>query len=253
MSGGIEWGATIPVNGKKPDWLGESDIVFATYKDYCGEYVATESHYPASRCDWSRVSEFQLLASHPYYLATSKGFTYWPGGDSAPDDWDGGEVLFAGGQNGHKTGVLTGRINFWQHGNIMRQWNIIGYKRKAVPSAAPAPLDFTKPIQTRDGRPVRILCTDGRNKTHPVAGYIGDDTAISMWGIEGSRVKNKQRFDDLINAPDVRVEWYGFNENGSSLAYDARNDLAEGYPWHIRLTWTDGVPKADIFEAGEPE
>lgn len=44
------------------------------------------------------VTAIRLRADHPYYLATAKGFTYWPGGVDAPGDWDGGEVLYGDGE-----------------------------------------------------------------------------------------------------------------------------------------------------------
>lgn len=122
------------------------------------------------------------------------------------------------------------------------------------PAAAPQALDFTKPIQTRDGKPVRILCTDGRNESHPIVGYLGDNTAISMWGVGGRWMNGDPGHPwDLINAPDVQVNWCGFDRSGAGISRTNRIDVAEGWEYHLRVTWTDGVPKADIFEAGEPE
>lgn len=67
-------------------------------------------------------------------IATSRGFTYWPGGESAPEDWDGGEVLDAyGGVNGPDW------IGRWT--NIGEGYpNIIGYRKRTeqpAPSIAP--------------------------------------------------------------------------------------------------------------------
>lgn len=45
--------------------------------------------------------------------------------------------------------------------------------------------DFTKPVQTRDGHKVRILCTDGPDKRFPIVGYIGDAVTTSTWTREG--------------------------------------------------------------------
>lgn len=71
----------------------------------------------------------------------------------------------------------------------------------------PPPLDLTKPVQTRDGRRVRILCTDRRNGTYPVVGLVmsnnSDSDEIRSWSING-RYYNDTVGDsetDLINVP----------------------------------------------------
>lgn len=46
-------------------------------------------------------------------------------------------------------------------------------------------LDFTKAIYTVDGRPVKIITTEGRGYfgtiETPVMGYLGNDETIVMW------------------------------------------------------------------------
>lgn len=61
-------------------------------------------------------------AAHP-----DAPMTWWPGGDKAPEDWDGGKVLF-------KTGVT---------GNVAGRWPaIIGYHQKAeAPEPAADPVN----------------------------------------------------------------------------------------------------------------
>jgi len=71
------------------------------------------------------------------------------------------------------------------------------------------PLDFTKPITTRDGRKVRILCTDGPNKSWPVVGYIDDSTIETHWQLNGYFDGNLGDERDLINPPIKRkVEFW---------------------------------------------
>lgn len=73
---------------------------------------------------------FALPADHPYYLATEKGFTYWPGGESAPGDWDGGPVLLW-------NGLDKGFGGDWRHGaRVPPSTEIIGYRRKIDPTIA---------------------------------------------------------------------------------------------------------------------
>lgn len=80
---------------------------------------------------------YRLPADHPYYIVKAHNeqhgtsFVPWFGGDHAPDDWDGGEVLFRSGR------VLSGVGLDWRH-HPEAQWlswgqgGIIGYRAKPV-------------------------------------------------------------------------------------------------------------------------
>lgn len=46
---------------------------------------------------WEQATAVRLPADHWCYRAIAAGFVPWAGGDSAPADWDGGEVLSASG------------------------------------------------------------------------------------------------------------------------------------------------------------
>lgn len=84
--------------------------------------------------------------------------------------------------------------------NMNRERTASGFENK--------PLDFTKPVQTRDGRNVRILCTDGGGE-YPVIGYCdplegdGDEgRIIGCWLLSGKTVSFGGDHElDLINAP----------------------------------------------------
>lgn len=67
-------------------------------------------------------------------------------------------------------------------------------------------IDFTKPVQTRDGKRVRILCTDA-TRTQPVIGTIYEDVSdeIYTWSITGEWMTTKGTKYDLINVPE-RIE-----------------------------------------------
>lgn len=77
-------------------------------------------------------------------------------------------------------------------------------------------LDLTKPVQTRDGRPVRILCTDARRGTDQhVVGLIdnnGFNDVVCVWGQDGTVYSKK--IDDavcgLINVPPKPVKYYAY-------------------------------------------
>lgn len=71
-------------------------------------------------------------------------------------------------------------------------------------------LDLTKPVQTRDGHPVRILCTDRKGK-YPVVGLVisnYDDDFIRCWPVSGSYDLDRLQHLDLINVPPKPVKYY---------------------------------------------
>lgn len=71
-----------------------------------------------------------------------------------------------------------------------------------VRSAKPA-LDFSKPIQTRDGRAVDIRFTDGTG-SYPVVGYIED--SLSTWTKDGQYHEyGAYPENDLVNVPVGRT------------------------------------------------
>lgn len=65
-------------------------------------------------------------------------------------------------------------------------------------------IDFTKPVQTRDGRKVRILATDARTD-YPVVGLVEQPVGIEStesWTLEGSWYSNGRLSSyDLVNVP----------------------------------------------------
>ena len=86
----------------------------------------------------------------------------------------------------------------------------------------PQKLDFTKPITTRDGRKVRILCTDAPNKAYPVVGIIEGEWVINEWSVDGRFCATCHIEDgfDLINSPIKRkIEfWVNVYENSNGTA-----------------------------------
>lgn len=120
----MKFGPEIATEKVRPAWLLDTDTI-----QFCvgGDWADKPAGYPAdNRWSYYIISAIRLPDDHPYYLATSKGFTYWPGGESAPDDWDGGYVLL---RNGYSEGY--GLI--WYH--YQSEADIIGYRRKAAPNA----------------------------------------------------------------------------------------------------------------------
>lgn len=67
-------------------------------------------------------------------------------------------------------------------------------------------LDLSKPVQTQDGRSVRILCTDGPGQ-YPVIGFAGDEMMVKAWSLSGKFNKNDTdpKLMDLVNVPEKPV------------------------------------------------
>ena len=64
-------------------------------------------------------------------------------------------------------------------------------------------LDLTKPVQTRDGQPVKIITTEGRYPEFPIVGYIGSSEYLELWALDGSN-RMTRRCDDLVNVPEPK-------------------------------------------------
>lgn len=67
-------------------------------------------------------------------------------------------------------------------------------------------MDFSKPIQTRCGYPVRILCTDCKDEEFPVVGYVvvGYQELLMSWTADGSCHTGRTDDFDLIQVSQPR-------------------------------------------------
>ena len=83
-------------------------------------------------------------------------------------------------------------------------------------------VDFTKPIKTRDGRKVRILCTDANSK-YPVVGLITDGQCDihSSWTIDGRWTEQDTHPDNnLVNyAPRLRITFTECKDSPRHVGY----------------------------------
>lgn len=68
-------------------------------------------------------------------------------------------------------------------------------------------IDFTKPIETRDGRTIRILCTN-RSGKFPIVGLLDEKEDLLSWHVDGYFYEDKESLLDLVNVP-VRKILYG--------------------------------------------
>jgi hypothetical protein len=87
-------------------------------------------------------------------------------------------------------------------------------------------VDFTRPVTTRDGRKVRILCTDAKS-THPVVGLVtnsDDDEGTSRWCEDGKWLRATNKSDwDLVNPP-VKKYINLFKNDVGRMYYDTREE-----------------------------
>ncbi|SKB62676.1 hypothetical protein [Sphingopyxis flava] len=127
MTDKINWGPAIPTPNGRPSWLLDTETVvdLQTASGWrCSERGAGN---PAYNWCWHVIKAIRLPEGHAYYLATDKGFTYWPGGESAPEDYDGGEILYRDG-----TVFDDAADRSWEHAptrsRFYPEYDIIGYR-----------------------------------------------------------------------------------------------------------------------------
>lgn len=120
-----EFGPEIAVNGVRPEWLTGDQLLPARLKG--GDWCSVPQNLPEdSPATWSVVEVIRLPATHWAYTPIAKGFKPWSGGDEAPGDWDGGEVMC-------RNGGTMQTFHRWHH--IDGGGDIIGYKPRTEPTA----------------------------------------------------------------------------------------------------------------------
>lgn len=127
----MEWGEAIEVNGVRPDWLRDDEVVYWSHAKSSAQINASGLAWSGQPGFDNAVEDIRLPADHPYYTVQAHNakhgtnFAYWPGGDNAPDDWDRDGVLFLSGVE-NRQGLA------WRWASDMGRANIIGYTRKPV-------------------------------------------------------------------------------------------------------------------------
>jgi len=96
-------------------------------------------------------------------------------------------------------------------------------------------IDFTKPVKTRDGKEVRILCTDRRDKNYPVVALIGDtdETAYYTKGGKYFHDKAPSTFDLVNVSQECWVNIYYSPSSGcfwlSRHQFNSKKEAADNY------------------------
>ena len=140
-------------------------------------------------------------------------------------------------QEGQLTGILADDFKFAvKRPSDMSSW---GWReaRIASPKPQPAveeepqpkPIDWTKPVRTKDGRAVRVLCTDGPGD-YPVVGLVLEIAEPQTWTIGGQFLDDTTRNLDLENAPRriQREYWVNVYEGVAELySYHSKKEADE--------------------------
>jgi hypothetical protein len=118
-------------------------------------------------------------------------------------------------------------------------------------------IDFTKPVQTRDGRPVEIITTKGRSH-QPVLGYIEDNVLADYWSAGGEYIGAGTVSEvDLINVPEPVVWWVNvYPERCGAVVQHASLAPAQKFARGdrlalLKLAYTKGNATVEIIEEKE--
>lgn len=109
-------------------------------------------------------------------------------------------------------------------------------------------LDRARPVQTRDGRPVRIVSWTEGTKEYPIVGVVEDDLGQDLytWTSAGYFLGGyKAHHDnDLINVSERTSLYVNINEKGFTTSHHSRkiaDDYSYGRIGLIRVDIEDGV------------
>lgn len=108
--------------------------------------------------------------------------------------------------------------------------------------------DLTKPVRLRDGRPVKILCTDLK-ADQPIAGRVmdedGDRESVETWYENGHYLYNDRVSEmDLVNMPKRHVMYINFYGNDMFVSHSTKADAESNASDHriacVRIEFEEG-------------
>lgn len=82
-----------------------------------------------------------------------------------------------------------------------------------------------KPVCTRSGKPVRIICFDVKGSTHPIIALIeeGEDERLCSYMPNGKRYEDEEEWkDDLMMFPEKKEGWVNVYTNRIGGPYTSR-------------------------------
>lgn len=193
----MEPGPEIKIEGKRPEWLKDDEYIGIVW--FGGSRWENLNTAVRNVEGWSgSITAIMLPADHPYYLATSRGYTYWPGGDSAPDDWDGGPCLLRNGEAAYS------RPSSWAHpwhgGSGTGEFDVIGYRKRVEPQAIPAKddSDYVQVKRMTEAEFADMLHSEDVQRWARETGIIRKETPLERFEREHGDLDNNQR--DIVAA-----------------------------------------------------
>ena len=109
--------------------------------------------------------------------------------------------------------------------------------------------DPTKPVQTRDGRKARIVCTDNIHHKFPIVGLItercGEEVPNLFMSSGRYHNEDEESRNDLINIPEKHVRYLNIYEDGLySTPFEFKEDAdrcsGSNRTGRIRIEYEDG-------------
>ena len=113
----------------------------------------------------------------------------------------------------------------------------------------------SRKVVTRDGRRVRVICTDMKSTTYPIVALVklSDNTTEDVWTYtkDGEYEVDKSTTYDLFFAPEKHEGWinvYRNSDTGHTYAgavYDSKEDaekrktIDENYVTTIKIEWEE--------------
>lgn len=163
-----------------------------------------------------------------------------------------GRTLAQGATYGIQDGEILTVLGYHQAGNLQTHqdqidenhgWlDISGFTLVSEPTT----LDFTQPIQTRDGRPVTIISTEGRG-TYSIVGYVSNEENVTTWTPDGCYHKQEELSkNDIFNVPAQPkqiIMWFNVYETctvGHSSKELADNNASNERIACKRVVFTEG-------------
>jgi hypothetical protein len=91
--------------------------------------------------------------------------------------------------------------------------------------------DPTKPVQTRDGRKARIICTNRTERLgYPIVALIfeqNDIERIETFSVKGETLQGCPHSNDLVNVPIKKSGWINVYADGTSYGVHATQNVAD--------------------------
>ena len=109
----------------------------------------------------------------------------------------------------------------------------------------------SKRVVTRDGRNVRIICTDFNNPDFPVIGEINGHKWPLSFMANGESIKGRQLCSDLFFAPEKHEGWINLyydrgNYYSGDLVFNTENEAKESlegdysiYVTTVKIEWEE--------------